>query len=75
MDKSNKNTAANGNGGQRAGEPKERVRKKPNILSRIFVWWIFPVLITGNKRDVEEDDLIVPSKKFNSERQGEYFER
>nr|AIB06822.1 ABCC2 [Spodoptera exigua] len=72
MDKSNKNTVQNGTG---AGEPKERVRKKPNILSRIFVWWIFPVLITGNKRDVEEDDLIVPSKKFNSERQGEYFER
>ncbi|KAF9419224.1 hypothetical protein HW555_004151 [Spodoptera exigua] len=59
----------------RARANQKRVRKKPNILSRIFVWWIFPVLITGNKRDVEEDDLIVPSKKFNSERQGEYFER
>nr|ADH16741.1 truncated ABC transporter family C protein ABCC2 [Heliothis virescens] len=49
--------------------------KKPNILSRIFLWWMCPVLITGNRRNVEESDLIPPSNLYNSERQGEYLER
>lgn len=64
------------NNGQKAtDEGNRRKRKKPNILSRIFIWWICPVLINGNRRDVEEEDLIVPSKRYNSEKQGEYFER
>ncbi|KAJ8734039.1 hypothetical protein PYW07_014590 [Mythimna separata] len=63
------------NGQNAADEGNRRKRKKPNILSRIFIWWICPVLINGNRRDVEEDDLIIPSKRYNSEKQGEYFER
>ncbi|CAH0600505.1 unnamed protein product [Chrysodeixis includens] len=50
-------------------------RHKPNIFSTIFIWWMCPVLINGNKRDVEEEDLITPSKAYDSERQGDYFER
>lgn len=48
---------------------------KPNIFSRLFFCWMCPVFITGNKRDVEEDDLIVPSKSFNSDRLGAHLER
>ncbi|XP_026726077.1 multidrug resistance-associated protein 4-like [Trichoplusia ni] len=50
-------------------------RHKPNIFSKIFLWWICPVLVTGNKRDVEEEDLITPTKAYDSEKQGDYFEK
>lgn len=50
-------------------------RSKPNFISRIFLCWVLPVLITGNKRDVEESDLIVPPKKNNSDRTGDRLER
>lgn len=54
---------------------KSKKRSNPNILSRLFFWWMCPVLVTGNRRDVEEKDLIVPNKHYDSERQGDYFER
>ncbi|CAH2099924.1 unnamed protein product [Euphydryas editha] len=50
-------------------------RSKPNILSKLFICWICPVLFKGNKRDVEEDDLIVPSKQYDSDRLGVKLER
>ncbi|XP_050352389.1 uncharacterized protein LOC126774816 [Nymphalis io] len=50
-------------------------RNKPNILSRLFICWICPVLYRGNKRDIEEDDLIIPSKQYDSDRLGGKFER
>ncbi|XP_063890832.1 uncharacterized LOC110383917 [Helicoverpa armigera] len=65
----------NKNNVQNAEGPARKTYKKPNILSRIFLWWMCPVLITGNKRNVEESDLIPPSNLYNSERQGEYLER
>lgn len=72
MESENKiNNTPNGN----ADKEKIKKRSKPNIFSRIFLWWICPVLITGNRRDVEEDDLIIPSKNFDSDTQGDYFER
>lgn len=46
----------------------------PNPLSRLFIWWMCPVLINGNKRDVEEEDLVDPGKKYRSERVGDYLE-
>ncbi|CAH0600504.1 unnamed protein product [Chrysodeixis includens] len=52
-----------------------RKRNNPNILSSLFLWWMCPVLINGNKRDVEEEDLIDPGKRYDSERQGAYLER
>lgn len=53
----------------------DKKRSKPNVFSRLFLWWVCPVLITGNKRDVEEEDLIVPSKKYDSDKLGDYLER
>nr|QJQ50001.1 ABC transporter family C protein ABCC2 [Ostrinia furnacalis] len=50
-------------------------RDKPNIFSKIFFWWVCPVIWNGNKRDVEESDLVVPGKVYNSKKQGEKFER
>lgn len=53
----------------------KKKRNKANIFSRLFIWWVCPVLIKGNKRDVEEEDLIIPTKKYDSDRLGAYFER
>ncbi|XP_053600748.1 uncharacterized protein LOC128669719 [Plodia interpunctella] len=53
----------------------EKKRNRPNIFSRIFLWWVCPVLIKGNKRDVEEDDLIVPTKQYDSQKLGDDFEK
>lgn len=50
-------------------------RIKPNILSKFFLWWVCPVILTGNKRDVEEEDLVVPGKVYGSKRQGDQLER
>nr|UEO57356.1 ABCC2 [Conogethes punctiferalis] len=66
-------------GNQTESKSEEKVfhkdRVKPNIFSQIFLWWVCPVLLTGNKRDVEEDDLVVPSKVYGSKRQGDKFEK
>ncbi|CAK1599799.1 unnamed protein product [Parnassius mnemosyne] len=36
---------------------------------------MLPVIYKGNVRDVEERDLVVPKKKYDSDRLGEKFER
>lgn len=56
-------------------EENVKKRSKPNIFSRIFICWVCPVLYHGNKRDVEESDLIVPNKQYDSDRLGEKLER
>lgn len=50
-------------------------RSNPNFISRLFICWVCPVLVKGNRRDVEERDLIVPAKKYDSEPAGDRFER
>lgn len=50
-------------------------RSKPNIISKLFMCWVCPVLVKGNRRDVEESDLIVPAKKYDSDRTGDRLER
>ncbi|KAJ0181179.1 hypothetical protein K1T71_003264 [Dendrolimus kikuchii] len=50
-------------------------RSNPNVFSRLFLWWVCPVLIKGNQRDVEEKDLIIPNKSYDSEKLGAYLER
>ncbi|KAI5634883.1 ABC transporter transmembrane region domain-containing protein [Phthorimaea operculella] len=55
---------------------KPKKRKNPNIFSRIFICWICPVLINGNKRSIEEEDLITPpSKQYDSHVAGEKLEK
>ena len=67
MDKSESNDVKESN--------EKKKRNKPNLISRIFICWVCPVLFKGNKRDVEENDLIVPTKQYDSEKLGEKFER
>ncbi|NP_001296082.1 probable multidrug resistance-associated protein lethal(2)03659 [Plutella xylostella] len=67
----------NGSGARKESEEKKEVKKgKPNVLSRLFMCWVCPVLVGGNRRDVEERDLIPPpSAKYKSESLGDKFER
>lgn len=64
-----------GNFNNNVNQQNEKKRNNPNFLSSLFLWWVCPVIIKGNKRDVEENDLIIPAKKYDSEIQGEYFEK
>lgn len=66
------------NGGSDLNSKTENVpkkRSKPNPISRLFLCWVCPVLVKGNRRDVEERDLIVPTKKYDSDRTGDRLER
>ncbi|KAJ2946418.1 hypothetical protein O0L34_g12457 [Tuta absoluta] len=55
---------------------KTKKRKHPNIFSRVFICWVCPVLMKGNKRNVEEEDLITPpSKQYDSHIAGEKLEK
>ncbi|XP_039745503.1 multidrug resistance-associated protein 4-like [Pararge aegeria] len=54
---------------------KNNKRSKPNVISKLFICWVFPVLFKGNRRDVEEDDLIIPNKPYDSDRLGEKLQR
>lgn len=58
-----------------ADENVTKKRNQPNILSRIFLCWVLPVIYKGNIRDVEESDLINPPKKYDSDLLGDRFER
>lgn len=53
-------------------QPKEY---KSNFLSRLFLCWMCPVFISGNKRDLEEEDLIKTSKKYYSDKLGDKLEK
>lgn len=60
------------------GNSEDKLHKKrnnPNIISRLFLWWVLPVVYRGNIRDIEESDLIIPTKKYDSNRLGENYER
>lgn len=48
---------------------------KPNFLSSLFLCWMCPVIYKGNQRDLNEDDLISPSKKYYSEVVGDKLEK
>ncbi|CAK1548558.1 unnamed protein product [Leptosia nina] len=50
-------------------------RSNPNVISRIFICWVCPIFFKGNRRDIEESDLIVPNKNYDSDRLGSKLER
>ncbi|XP_072936018.1 ATP-binding cassette sub-family C member 4-like [Epargyreus clarus] len=65
----------NGNASDKDNKNGGVKRNKPNIFSKLFICWICPVLVKGNKRNIEEEDLIVPKKKFDAARLGDKLER
>ncbi|KAJ2946419.1 hypothetical protein O0L34_g12458 [Tuta absoluta] len=57
-------------------EQKPKKRSNPNIFSYLFICWMCPVFFKGNRRNVEEEDLIIPpSKIYDSQVSGDLLEK
>lgn len=50
-------------------------KKVPHFLSRLWFCWTFPMFYNGNKRDLEEYDLIPTRKMYGSKESGDKLER
>lgn len=46
-----------------------------NIISRIFIWWVYPVIRVGYKRTIQPNDLFKMDDRLSVERLHEAFER
>ncbi|XP_026726076.1 multidrug resistance-associated protein 4-like [Trichoplusia ni] len=60
--------------GSKSSPPPEP-KQVPNVLSRSFFCWVFPLFYFGNRRDLEEYDLVPPKQDYNSKFVGDQLER
>ena len=49
-------------------------RERTNPLSKLFFWWVFPLLRTGYKKDLELNDIYNPLREDVSRNLGDYLE-
>ena len=47
----------------------------PGLISRLLYIWTVPLFYYGNRRDLEEDDLIPTKPTYNSKNVGDDLER
>lgn len=47
----------------------------PSLLSRLWFCWMFPMFYNGNKRDLEEHDLMPAKRMYESKLSGDKLER
>ena len=57
------------------GNIKPTDKEVPNLLSRLWFCWTFPLFYNGNKRDLEEHDLVPPKRIYESKTVGDNLER
>lgn len=50
-------------------------KKVPNVFSRSLFCWMVPIFYYGNKRDLEEYDLVPTKSLYNSKVVGDKLER
>lgn len=50
-------------------------KKLPSLLSRLWFCWMFPMFYNGNKRDLEEYDLMPTKRIYDSKFSGDKLER
>ncbi|XP_041974693.1 ATP-binding cassette sub-family C member 4-like [Aricia agestis] len=50
-------------------------KSRPGLFSRLFYIWTFPLFTNGNRRDLEEDDLVSPKSIYDSKTVGDALER
>lgn len=50
-------------------------KEVPSLLSRLWFCWTFPMFYNGNKRDLEEYDLMPNKKIYDSKISGDILER
>ncbi|CAH4030827.1 unnamed protein product [Pieris brassicae] len=53
----------------------KRQNSPPGILSRLFYVWTFPLFYNGNRRDLEDEDLVPTRDMYGSKRVGDALER
>lgn len=54
---------------------KPKKKTAPGLLSRMLFFWTFPLFYNGNRRDLEEEDLVPTKSKYNSKNVGDKLER
>ncbi|XP_041974687.1 ATP-binding cassette sub-family C member 4-like [Aricia agestis] len=50
-------------------------KSPPGLFSRLFFVWTFPLFTNGNRRDLEEYDLVPPRRIYGSKGAGDDLER
>ncbi|CCH60433.1 hypothetical protein TBLA_0C06400 [Henningerozyma blattae CBS 6284] len=48
--------------------------ERANIVSKLFFWWVWPILTTGYKRTIQPNDLYITNKSMSSETIYERFQ-
>lgn len=56
-------------------ERKPYAEKHANILSRLFFWWLFPILNVGYKRTIQPEDLFVVDGDIAVEQMNQKFQK
>ncbi|XP_023229457.1 multidrug resistance-associated protein 4-like [Centruroides sculpturatus] len=58
-------------------EKKEKINiyDSAGVFSRMFLWWIFPIISKGRKRFLKEEDLLEISKYHTSEYLGDKLQK
>ncbi|XP_050359934.1 ATP-binding cassette sub-family C member 4-like isoform X2 [Nymphalis io] len=54
---------------------KPKKKSPPGLFSRLFFLWTFPLFYYGNRRDLEDEDLIPTKTVYNSKTAGDILER
>lgn len=50
-------------------------KEAPGRLARLMFLWTFPYFYNGNRRDLEEEDLVPTTSKYYSRTVGDELER
>lgn len=51
------------------------IKPVPNIFSRMFFCWMFPIYFNGMSRDLEEYDLVPAQNQHDSKAAGDRLEK
>ncbi|XP_047540734.1 ATP-binding cassette sub-family C member 4-like [Vanessa atalanta] len=70
-----KNDSSNKNEKQTEDTKKPKKKNPPSLISRLFFLWTFPLFYYGNRRDLEDEDLIPTKTVYNSKNAGDVLER
>ncbi|XP_045455242.1 ATP-binding cassette sub-family C member 4-like [Melitaea cinxia] len=70
-----KNMSSNKNEKHENETKKSKKKSPPGLISRLLYIWMFPLFYNGNRRDLEDEDLVPTKKIYNSKIVGDYLER
>lgn len=70
-----KNMSSSKNENHENETKKSKKKSPPGLISRLLYIWMFPLFYNGNRRDLEDEDLVPTKKIYNSKIVGDYLER